>query len=93
MAPGRGLIEQYRASFRQVPKRIILDVDDTFACMASQPARMLLTTRKLLRDKLQDIENELRGTLRNFGLKVAAVSPDASKPGSRSRWPGSGLWR
>jgi hypothetical protein len=27
---GRGLIEQYCASFRQVPKRIILDVDDTF---------------------------------------------------------------
>jgi transposase len=27
---------------------------------------MLLTSRKLLRDKLQDIENELRGTLRNF---------------------------
>jgi hypothetical protein len=35
-----------------------------------KPARadavMLLTSRKLLRDKLQDIENELRGTLRNF---------------------------
>ena len=27
---GRALIEQYGASFRQVPKRIILDVDDTF---------------------------------------------------------------
>jgi hypothetical protein len=27
---GRGMIEQYCASFRQVPKRIILDVDDTF---------------------------------------------------------------
>ena len=27
---GRTLIEQYCASFRQVPKRIILDVDDTF---------------------------------------------------------------
>ena len=27
---GRGLIEQYCASFRQVPKRIVLDVDDTF---------------------------------------------------------------
>src|SRR3954454_1555700 len=36
---------------------------------------MLLTTRKLLRDKLQDMENELRGTLRNFGLKVGVVSP------------------
>jgi Transposase DDE domain group 1 len=27
---GRGLIDQYCASFRQVPKRIVLDVDDTF---------------------------------------------------------------
>jgi transposase len=43
--------------------------------LASQQRRMLLTTRKLLRDKLQDIENELRGRLRNFGLKVGVVSP------------------
>src|SRR6478735_1853271 len=42
--------------------------------LASQQARMLLTSRKLLRDKLQDMENELRGTLRNFGLKVGVVS-------------------
>src|SRR5829696_5970775 len=43
--------------------------------LASRQERMLLTTRKLLRDKLQDMENELRGTLRNFGLKVGVVSP------------------
>src|SRR5215813_13235871 len=43
--------------------------------LASQQERMLLTSRKLLRDKLQDIENELRGTLRNFGLKVGVISP------------------
>src|SRR5919107_3904428 len=42
--------------------------------LASQQKRMLLTSRKLLRDKLQDMENELRGTLRNFGLKVGVVS-------------------
>jgi transposase len=42
--------------------------------LASQQERMLLTSRKLLRDKLQDIENELRGTLRNFGLRVGVVS-------------------
>jgi transposase len=42
--------------------------------LASQHERMLLTSRKLLRDKLQDLENELRGTLRNFGLKVGVVS-------------------
>ena len=27
---GRALIEQYCASFRRVPKRIVLDIDDTF---------------------------------------------------------------
>ena len=43
--------------------------------LASQQERMLLTHRKLLRDKLQDMENELRGTLRNFGLRVGVVSP------------------
>ena len=33
---GGALIEQYCGSFRQVPKRIVLDIDDTFdACMAS----------------------------------------------------------
>jgi transposase len=42
--------------------------------LVSQHERMLLTSRKLLRDKLQDIENELRGTLRNFGLRVGVVS-------------------
>lgn len=40
----------------------------------SQERRMLLTYRKLLLSKLLDIENELRGTLRNFGLKVGRVS-------------------
>lgn len=42
--------------------------------LASQHERMLLTSRKLLRGKLQDIENDLRGTLRNFGLRVGVVS-------------------
>jgi transposase len=42
--------------------------------LVSQQERMLLSSRKLLRDKLQDIENELRGTLRNFGLRVGVVS-------------------
>ena len=41
----------------------------------SQERPMLLTSRKLLRIKTIDIENDLRGTLRNFGLKVGAVSP------------------
>jgi transposase len=35
--------------------------------------RLLLTHRKLLLSKAIDIENDLRGTLRNFGLKVGMV--------------------
>ena len=38
--------------------------------LRSQKLRMLLTHRKLLQSKAIAIENELRGTLRNFGLKV-----------------------
>ena len=36
----------------------------------SQKLRMLLTHRKLLQSKAIAVENDLRGTLRNFGLKV-----------------------
>ena len=45
------------------------------ACEAlrSQKMRMLLTHRKLLQSKAIAIENDLRGTLRNFGLKVGMV--------------------
>jgi transposase len=39
----------------------------------SQKLRMLLTHRKLLQSKAIAIENDLRGTLRNFGLKVGIV--------------------
>lgn len=42
--------------------------------LAAQEQRMLLTSRKLLQRKLLDIECDMRGTLRNFGLKVGAVS-------------------
>jgi transposase len=41
--------------------------------LRSQKLRMLLTHRKLLQSKAIAIENDLRGTLRNFGLKVAMV--------------------
>ena len=41
--------------------------------LRSQKLRMLLTHRKLLQSKAIAIENELRGTLRNFGLKVGMV--------------------
>src|SRR5213075_3494444 len=39
----------------------------------SQKLRMLLTHRQLLQSKAIAIENDLRGTLRNFGLKVGMV--------------------
>src|SRR3977135_901908 len=41
--------------------------------LASQKRRMLLTSRQLLQAKALDIENDLRGTLRNFGLKGGVV--------------------
>ncbi|MBT9471107.1 MAG: IS110 family transposase [Pseudomonadota bacterium] len=41
--------------------------------LASQERRMLLTSRKLLQKKLLDVEADLRGTLRNFGLKVGVI--------------------
>ena len=40
---------------------------------ASQHRRLLLTSRKLLQRKIYDIENDLRGSLRNFGLKVGMI--------------------
>jgi len=41
--------------------------------LGSQKLRMLLTHRKLLQSKAVAIENDLRATLRNFGLKVGVV--------------------
>ena len=41
--------------------------------LRSQKLRMLLNHRKLLQSKAIAIENDLRGTLRNFGLKVGMV--------------------
>jgi transposase len=42
--------------------------------MRSQRLRMVLTARQLMRSKLLDVENELRGLLRNFGLDVGKVT-------------------
>src|SRR5258705_10357711 len=42
--------------------------------LVAQEQRMLLTSRKLLQRKMLDLESDLRGTLRNFGLKVGVVS-------------------
>lgn len=41
--------------------------------LTSQKRRALLTARKLLQEKAIAIENDMRGLLRNFGLKVGHV--------------------
>jgi transposase len=41
--------------------------------LASQEKRMLLTARKLVQRKMLDVDADLRGILRNFGLKVGVV--------------------
>ena len=41
--------------------------------LSSQRRRALLTARKLLQEKAIAIENDIRGLLRNFGLKVGIV--------------------
>lgn len=43
--------------------------------MAAQETRAVLTARKLLQNKLRDVEASLRGTLRGFGLKVGKTTP------------------
>jgi transposase len=41
--------------------------------LTSQKRRALLTARKLLQEKAISMENDIRGLLRNFGLKVGVV--------------------
>jgi transposase len=41
--------------------------------LTSQKRRALLTARKLLQEKAIAIENDIRGLLRNFGLKVGMI--------------------
>jgi transposase len=48
--------------------------------LRSQKLRMLLTHRKLLQSKAIAIENDLRATLRNFGLKVGMVGTVKFEP-------------
>src|SRR5262249_38260898 len=60
----RGIAQMMRAGlYRPVPVKTL----------RRQKLRMLLTHRKLLQSKAIAIENDLRGTLRNFGLKVGMV--------------------
>jgi transposase len=42
--------------------------------IGAQEVRAILTARKLVQSKLQDIENGLRGILRGFGLKVGKTT-------------------
>jgi len=51
--------------------------------LASQRRRSLLTARKLLQEKAIAVDNDIRGLLRNFGLKVGPVG--ASKFEARIR--------
>lgn len=41
--------------------------------LTSQKRRVLLSARKLLQEKAVAFENDIRGLLRNFGLKVGTV--------------------
>src|SRR5438874_817121 len=58
----------------RLPRISIPDSAQHKSALVAQEQRMLLTSRKLLQQKLLDVEADLRGTLRNFGLKVGAVS-------------------
>jgi transposase len=51
--------------------------------LRSQKLRMLLTHRKLLQSKAIAIDNDLPGTLRNFGLEVGAAGTGKFEARSR----------
>jgi transposase len=60
----RGIAQMMRVSlFRPVHVKTLM----------SQKRRVLLTARKLLQEKAIAIESDIRGLLRNFGLKVGVV--------------------
>lgn len=56
--------------------RVGLFKDVHVKTLTSQKRRALLTARSLLQEKAIDLENEMRGLLRNFGLKVGNASGD-----------------
>jgi transposase len=53
--------------------RVGLFKDVHVKTLTSQKRRALLTARKLLQEKAIAIENDMRGLLRNFGLKVGTI--------------------
>ena len=60
----RGIAQMMRVNlFKQVHVKTL----------ASQKRRALLTARRLLQEKAIAIENDIRGLLRNFGLKVGVI--------------------
>ena len=48
--------------------------------LSAQETRAVLAARRLIRDKLHDVELSLRGLLRNFGLKVGKTTPRTYEP-------------
>src|SRR6266704_3451332 len=50
--------------------------------LVAQEQRMLLTSRKLLQRKLLDVESDLRGTLRNFGLQRKLLDVESDLRGT-----------
>lgn len=54
--------------------RVGLFKDVHVKTLTSQKRRALLMARALLQQKAIDLENEMRGLLRNFGLKVGQSS-------------------
>jgi len=53
---------------------------------ASQELRLLLGNRRVLLEKRIAIDNEIRGTLKAFGLKVGAVTVGHFEAASSSCW-------
>lgn len=56
--------------------------------LASQERLALLSARKLAANKLKDVENGVRGLLRNFGIKLGALSRAKWEAGVRERIAG-----
>lgn len=57
----------------------------------SQRLRTVLTARQLLRNKLQDVENEIRGLIRNFGYHLGKVTARDFEPRARELIADTGL--
>jgi transposase len=60
--------------------------------LRSQKLRMLLTHRKLLQSRAIAVENDIRSSLRNFGLKVGVVGTSSSKRASKSSSRSPPIW-